>query len=148
MADIANEKRVFALISAIGTNRDRLRHDIDGLRQIHNRWSDSNDTCINLIAQLTTLKSTLGKIEDWMNFAIQDLHPQLLSDLDVLTHSCDLIVRHVDALIRRLEQTDHGAVDFAAKLNYSVASRSMERLQKVAQRQNDAVTLLLAACNW
>jgi guanine nucleotide-binding protein G(i) subunit alpha len=145
---MAEEKRVFALISAIGTNRNRLRNGINGLRQIHNRWKDSNDSCINLIAKLTALKSTLGKIEDWLNFAIQDLHPQLLADLDVLTHSCDLIVRHVDALNRRLEETNHGAADFAAQLKYTVASRSMERLQKVVQRQNDAVALLLAACNW
>ncbi|CAG5139478.1 uncharacterized protein ALTATR162_LOCUS498 [Alternaria atra] len=145
MAD--DEKRVFALISAIGTIRDRLRQDIDGLRQIHNRWKDSNGSSINLIAQLTALKSSLGNIQDWLNYAVNDLHPQLLADLDVLNHSCGLLVRHVDALNARLNYGDHGAVDFAAKLKYSVASRSMERLQLVAQRQNDAVNLLLAACH-
>jgi guanine nucleotide-binding protein G(i) subunit alpha len=146
MAD--DEKRVFALISAIGTIRDRLRQDIDGLRQIHNRWGDSNGSSINLIAQLTALKSSLGNILDWLNYAINDLHPQLVSDLDVLAHSCGLLVRHVDALNTRLDYRDHGAVDVASKLKYSVASRSMERLQQVAQRQNDAVNLLLAACQW
>ncbi|KAI4656561.1 uncharacterized protein J4E78_006450 [Alternaria triticimaculans] len=144
MAD--DEKRVFALISAIGTIRDQLRQDIDGLRQIHNRWRDSNGSSINLIAQLTALKSSLGNILDWLNYAISDLHPQLVSDLDVLAHSCGLLVRHVDALNARLDYRDHGAVDVASKLKYSVASRSMERLQQVAQRQNDAVNLLLAAC--
>ncbi|KAF1829538.1 hypothetical protein BDW02DRAFT_509719 [Decorospora gaudefroyi] len=146
-ARLEDEKRVFALISAIETNRDRLRHGIDALRQIHNRWKDSKDASINLIAQLTALKSNLGNIQNWLNYAIHDLHPQLLADLDLLTSSCDMLVRHVDALNRRLEQPDPGVVDFAAKLKYVVASRSMERLQKVAQRQNDAVTLLLAACH-
>ncbi|RYN18334.1 hypothetical protein AA0112_g11610 [Alternaria arborescens] len=145
MAD--DEKRVFALISAIGTIRDRLRQDIDGLRQIHNRWKDGNGSSINLIAQLTALKSSLGNIQDWLNYAVNDLHPQLLSDLDVLTHSCGILVRHVDALNVCLGYRDHGPVDFAAKLKYRVAIRSMERLQQVARRQNDAVNLLLAACH-
>ncbi|KAL1801734.1 hypothetical protein ACET3X_002076 [Alternaria dauci] len=144
MAD--DEKRVFALISAIGTIRDRLRQDIDGLRQIHNRWKDGNGETINLIAQLTALKSSLGNIHDWLNYAVSDLHPQLLSDLDVLTHSCGILVCHVDALNVCLGYRDHGPVDFAAKLKYRVAIRSMERLQQVARRQNDAVNLLLAAC--
>jgi guanine nucleotide-binding protein subunit alpha len=146
MAD--DEKRVFALISAIGTIRDRLRQDIDGLRQIHNRWKDSNGSSINLIAQLTALKSSLGNILDWLNYAVNDLHPQLVADLDILTNSCGILVRHVDALNACLGYRDQGAVDLAAKTKYKVASRSMERLQQVARRQNDAVNLLLAACHW
>jgi guanine nucleotide-binding protein G(i) subunit alpha len=143
-----DEKKVFALVSAVGTNRDRLRQGIDGLRQIHNRWKGNNGTSINLIAQLTALKSNLGNMQDWLNYAIHDLHPQLLSDLALLMTSCGLLVRHLDALILRLRQPDHDAVDFAVTLKYAVASRSMERLRQVAQHQNDAVTLLLAACKW
>jgi guanine nucleotide-binding protein G(i) subunit alpha len=145
---LPDEKKVYALISAVGTNRERLRQGIDGLRQIHNVWKGSNGTCINLIAQLTALKSNLGSMQDWLNYALHDLHPQLLLDLEVLMSSCALLVRHIDALISRLKQPDHDAVDFAIKLKYTVGSKSMDRLRKVAQRQNDAVTLLLAACKW
>ncbi|KAL6712184.1 hypothetical protein ACN47E_000061 [Coniothyrium glycines] len=141
-----DEKKVFALISVVGTSRDRLRQAIDGLRQIHNRWQGSNSTSINLIAQITALKSNLGNMEDWLNNAIHDLHPHLLSDLAVLMTSCGLLVRHLDSLIRRLRQPDYEAVDIAITLKYAVASRSMEKLRQVAQHQNDAVTLLLAAC--
>ncbi|KAF2853176.1 guanine nucleotide-binding protein-like protein alpha-3 subunit [Plenodomus tracheiphilus IPT5] len=137
-----NEKRVHALISAVGNNRERLH--IDELRKIHDRAS--NDSSINLIAQLTALKSNLGTIQDWLNFAIHDLHPQLLSDLDVLMVSCGSLVRHLDTLTERLGQPDNDAMDFAVKLKYAVGCRSMERLRDVAQRQNEAVTLLLAAC--
>lgn len=103
---------------------------------------------INLIAQLTALKSNLGTMQDWMNHAIHDMHTQLLSDLEVLMSSCALLVRHLDALVIRLRQPDHEAIDCAIKMKYAVGSRSMERLRKVARRQNEAVTLLLAACKW
>ena len=149
MADTQlDEKKLFTLISAVGANRERLRQGIDGLRQIHDRWKGSNGTSINLIAQLTALKSNLENMQDWLKYAAHDLHPQLLSDLDVLMASCELLVRHLHTLNSRLKQPDHDAVDFAIKLKYAVGSRSMDRLRKVAKRQTDAVTLLLAACKW
>ncbi|EMD68166.1 hypothetical protein COCSADRAFT_133578 [Bipolaris sorokiniana ND90Pr] len=144
---VADEKNVFALISAIGALRDRLRHDIDGLRQIHNRRKDGNGSPINLIAQLTALKSSYGSIQDWLDGSGSDLHPQLLTDLDMLTHSSDELSRYVNSLIKTFQQSDLRAADFAAKLKYALASRTMGRLQTVAQRQNDAVNLLLAACH-
>lgn len=101
-----------------------------------------------MIAQITALKSNLGVMQDWLNFAIDDLHPQLLSDLDGLMASCGLLVRHLDDLIEQLGPPNYDTIDFAVKLKYVVGSRSMERLREVAERQNNAVTLILAACKW
>jgi hypothetical protein len=149
MADShADEKVVYALLSAVETNMNRLRRSIDGLRQIHNRWKDNNGISINLIAQLTALKSNLGNMHDWMSHALSDMHPQLLADLDLLMTSCGLLVQHLDVLVPRLQQPDHVPLDYASKLKYAVGGKSMERLRKVAQGQNEAVTLLLAACKW
>ncbi|KAF2024828.1 hypothetical protein EK21DRAFT_104399 [Setomelanomma holmii] len=141
-----DEKAVYALIAAVASNMNRLRQGIDGLRQIHNRWKGNNGISINLIAQLTALKSNLGNMYDWLNHALSDMHPQLLSDLDILMTSCGLLVRHLDGLIDQLYQHDHDSMDCAIKLKYTVGSRSMERLRKAAQLQTESVTLLLAAC--
>ncbi|KAJ4313001.1 hypothetical protein N0V94_007170 [Neodidymelliopsis sp. IMI 364377] len=141
-----NEKKVYELISTVGTNIDRLRQGINALRQLHDRWTGCNETSINLIAQLTALRSNLDNVHDWLNYAINDLHPQLLSDLDVLMASCTLLVRHMDQLIASLRQPDPDAVDCAVKLKYAVGGRAMERLRDVAARQSDAVRILLAAC--
>lgn len=145
---MADEKSVFALVGTIGALRERLRQDIDSLRQIHNRRKDCTVSSINLIAQLTALKSTFGNMQDWLNSAGNDLHPQLLTDLDILARSSDELARHVNVLIRTFQQSDPSAVDFAARLKHVLAGRTMGRLQTVAQRQNDAVNLLLAACHW
>ncbi len=75
-----SEKRVYELISTVGMNIDRLRQGINELRQLHDRWTGRNETAINLIAQLTALRSNLDNVHDWLNYAINDLHPQLLSD--------------------------------------------------------------------
>lgn len=143
---MADDKRVFALMNAVGSNMDRLRQCIDSLRQLHDRWKDGNGTFINLIAQLSALKSNLGEMRDWMNYAINEMHPQLLMDLDVLMTSCGTLVRSVDSLITQLRQPDND--DWAIKLKFTVGSRSMNRLRSVAKRQTDAVNLLLAACKW
>jgi hypothetical protein len=60
-----DEKVVYALLSAVATNMYGLRQGIDGLRQIHNRWTGNNGISINLIAQLTALKSNLANMHDF-----------------------------------------------------------------------------------
>lgn len=145
---MADDKRVLALASTVGSNMDRLRQSIDALRHLHDGWRDSSSAFINLIAQLAALKSSLGEMQDWMNYAINDIHPQLLSDLDVLMTSCATLVRNLDGLIAKLRQPDHDNMDLAIKMKLAVGSRSMKRLRSVAKRQTDAVNLLLAACKW
>jgi guanine nucleotide-binding protein G(i) subunit alpha len=143
-----DDKQAFALMATVASNMERLRQSINDLRQLYDLRKDSSGTFINLIAQLTALKSHLGEMQDWMNFAINDLHPQLLLDLDVLMSSCSMLVRNLDALIVEMRQPAHDNSDWAIKLKFAVASRSMSRLQSVAKRQTDAVSLLLAACKW
>ncbi|KAJ8110505.1 hypothetical protein OPT61_g6677 [Boeremia exigua] len=142
----SSEKRVYELISTVGTNIDRLRQCINALRQLHDRWTGCNETAINLIAQLTALRSNLDNAHDWLSYAINDLHPQLLADLDVVMASCAVLVRHVDQLVASLRQPDPGATDCAVRLKYAVGGRSMDRLRDVAERQSESVRLLLAAC--
>ncbi|KAF2642563.1 P-loop containing nucleoside triphosphate hydrolase protein [Massarina eburnea CBS 473.64] len=139
-------KKGLGLLATVQSNRDHLRASIDAMRQLHDRWNDSNGTSINLIAQLTALKTNLGEMEDWMNYAINEMHPQLLSDLELLMTSCGLLVRNLDTLAAQLRLPDHDNTDFAMKLKFTVGSRSMVRLRSVAKRQTDAVNLLLAAC--
>ena len=66
-------------------------------------------------------------------------------DLDVLMTSCAMLVRNLDTLIIEMRQPAHDNTDWAIKLKFAVASRSMNRLKGVAKRQTDAVSLLLAA---
>ncbi|KAF2734262.1 G-alpha-domain-containing protein [Polyplosphaeria fusca] len=141
-----HDKQAFSLMASVAANMERLRQSINDLRQLYDRRKDGSGTFINLIAQLTALKSHLGEMQDWMNYAINDLHPQLLMDLDVLMTSCAMLVRNLDLLVADMRQPAHDNTDWAIKLKFAVAGRSMNRLKEVAKRQTDAVNLLLAAC--
>lgn len=147
-APVMDDKRALALMAAVTSNMDRLRQGIDALRQLHDCFRDDSGASINLIAQLSALKSNLGEMHDWMHYAISDIHPQLLSDLDVLMVSCGLLADNLEALTSQMRQPDHVHTDFATKLKFAVGTRSMARLRSVAKRQTDAVNLLLAACKW
>lgn len=144
---VTQEKGEYALVYAVASNMDRLRQSINALRQLHDRWKDGNGVFINLIAQLTALKSHLGEMQDWMSSSIKDMHPHLLKDMDLLMVSCGVLVRNLDDLVYSLRQ-DHNNTDWAIKLKYSVGSRTINRLRNVAKRQTEAITLLLAACKW
>lgn len=145
-ATAADGKRVLALTSDVANNLERLRNSINALREIHDQWRDNSGITINLIAQLAALKANLGEMQDWMNYAINEMHPQLLNDLQLLMTSCSLLTRNLDALTSQLRQPEHDKADWALKLKFRVGSRSMNRLRCVAKRQTDAVSLLLAAC--
>jgi guanine nucleotide-binding protein subunit alpha len=145
---VAEDKRAASLMQALKTTIDRLRQSISSLRELHDRWQDPKGTFINLIAQLTSLKSNLGEIDDWMHYSITDMHEQLLLDTDLVLTSCVMLVRNLDNLFARLDQPDHSETDWAIRLKFAIASRSMNRLRGVAKRQTDAVLLLLAACKW
>jgi guanine nucleotide-binding protein G(i) subunit alpha len=147
-SNMADDKRMFTLMNDLTANTDRLRHSINALRELHDRWQDPDGTFINLIAQLTALKSNLGEMQDWLSYSFSDLHPQLLNDLDLLMTSCALLVRNLDRTVDQLRQPDHNNTDWAIKLKFAVGSRSLNRLKSVAKRQTDAVNLLLAACKW
>ena len=38
---VVDDKRSYRLMNAVTTNMERLRHSIDALRQLHDRWQDS-----------------------------------------------------------------------------------------------------------
>jgi guanine nucleotide-binding protein G(i) subunit alpha len=145
---VVGDKRAASLLNALGTMINRLRQSINSLRELHDRWKDPNGTFINLIAQLTSLKSNLGEMNDWMHYSIIDMHEQLLLDMDLVLTSCGMLVHNLDDLVAQLEQPDHSEIDWAIRLKFAIASRSMNRLRGIAKRQTDAVLLLLAACKW
>ncbi|KAF2704442.1 P-loop containing nucleoside triphosphate hydrolase protein [Pleomassaria siparia CBS 279.74] len=148
MADttVAEEKRAALLLNALGATMSQLRQSINAMRELLDHFKDPDRTFINLIAQLSALKSKLGEMYDGMRYAISDMHQQLLLDMDLILHSCGMLIHTLDQLIAHVHQPDHDKTDWAIKLKFAVASRSMNRLRGVAKRQTDAVNLLLAAC--
>jgi guanine nucleotide-binding protein G(i) subunit alpha len=130
-----------------------LCKSISTLHELHSRWKEAEFTFINLVSQLTALKAALYKLQEWIDSDIADLHHQLVIDLDVSITCCRMLVGKIDT---HLSEMNQGAVFPGARNTLGVESKiklvfksgELEDLQKMLERQTNALTLLLTACNW
>lgn len=124
------------------------RNTITLLCDLHTRWNDADFTVLNLIAQVTALKTASCKIKEWIDSDLAQQHHQLVMDLDLSMTCCEMLVGKMDAQISELHRTADNALDAGSKIKVLFASKTIEDLQKLIERQTNALTLLLTACNW
>ena len=125
-----------------------LNSTISSLRQLHNQWKDADFTLMNLAAQLAALKAALGKIQEWMLSGTADPHHQLVMDLDLSMSCCQALVGRMGSKVSELNYKENGKLDNKSRVKLVFGGKSMEEIQKMVERQTNALTLLLTACNW
>jgi len=121
---------------------------VSALSELHNQWKQADFIFINLIAQLTALKAALSKLQEWMDADIEEPHHQLVMDLEVSITCCRMLVSKMDSEVAELRQNDNNGLDTQSKMKLVVKNGTLEALQKMVERQTNALTLLLTVCNW
>lgn len=142
---------VVAVIGAAGSVAnviDVLSNTITTIRELRNEWKEADLTFLCLVSQLTALRAALTKIKEWADVDIADSHHQLVMDLDTLVSCCRILISKMEGLISELHHTPDENLDFSSKMKFVFRSKSMDDLQKLIERQTNALSLLLAACNW
>ncbi|KAE9378294.1 hypothetical protein N431DRAFT_541800 [Stipitochalara longipes BDJ] len=128
-----------------------LAKSISKLHKVHNYWREANFTFINLIAQLTALKATLNNLEEWLNTCIdggRDPHHQLIMDLEVIITCCKMLAHKIDTEVSELYLNADNVLDSESKVKLALRNDTVEKLQKMVDRQTNALTTLLTACNF
>jgi guanine nucleotide-binding protein G(i) subunit alpha len=125
-----------------------LARTVSALSELHNQWKQADFIFINLIAQLTALKAALSKLQEWMDADIEEPHHQLVMDLEVSITCCRMLVSKMDSEVAELRQNDNNGLDTQSKMKLVVKNGTLEALQKMVERQTNALTLLLTVCNW
>ena len=125
-----------------------LCKSISTLHELHSRWNEADFTFINLVSQLTALKAALYKLQEWIDSDMADLHHQLVIDLGVSITCCRMLVGKIDAHLSDMNQGAENTLGVESKIKLVFKSGELEDLQKMLERQTNALTLLLTACNW
>jgi len=147
MADPLTSIGSTALVTGIV---DLLAKSISQLHKFHTRWEQADFTFINLIAQLSALKAALTKLEEWMGTNAEeerDLHHQLIMDLEALITCCKLLAYKIDSEISGLYLDSDNTLRSESKAKFVLKNDALEELQKMVDRQTNALTTLLTACN-
>ncbi|KAH0534196.1 hypothetical protein FGG08_007207 [Glutinoglossum americanum] len=138
---------VIGAAGAVASIIDVLDKTINTVHELQNRWRDADFTFIDLAAQLTALKAALAKIKEWTDTDLAEPHHPLVSDLDVSMTCCRTLICKIDAQFSELRQTGDETHDLASKIKLMFESRRLDDLQKMIERQTNALTLLLTAYN-
>lgn len=145
---MADPISIIGTAGAVANIIDVLAKTIGTIHEVHQQWKNADFTFIDLIAQLTALKAALTKIQEWADTDLADQHHQLVMDLDVSVTCCRMLVGEVGAQINDLHSTSKGSLDQGSRIKLVFGNSKMEDLQKMIERQTNALTLLLSACNW
>lgn len=145
---MADPISVIGSVGAICNIIDVVGKAIVTINELQGKWRDADLTFISLTSQLTALRAALAKIQDWMDSDLQDVHHQLVMDLDVSLSCCKLLVGKIDTFLSELDHTTDTTMDFTSKAKLIFGNYNMEDVQKLIERQTTALNLLLTACNW
>lgn len=128
---------------------DIIGRSIKTLRDLHDRWEDADLIALNLITQLVALKAALSQISEWVSsdLAYHPHHYQLVMDLGESIGCCTLLVKSVDDQLAKLQCGTNSRLDRGSRLRIVFENKVCENFQMYIQRQTNALTLLLTACN-
>lgn len=127
---------------------DVVGKSISALNELRTRWKDSDLIFLSLVSQLVSLRAALEKVRAWSESEEQQLHHQLIMDLDVCIACCKLLIIKLDEFISSLDQPTSKSLDATAKARVVFRVSSLEGIQKLLERQTNALVLILTACNW
>lgn len=125
-----------------------LAKTLSRLSELNERWKQAEYTFINLIAQLSALKAALNKLQEWMDTDIDETHHQLVMDLELSIKCCRMLIDKMDSEVSELSRSADSGLNSQGKIKLMIKNGKLEELQKMVERQTNALTLLLTVCNW
>lgn len=82
-----------------------------------------------------------------MDTNVDELHHQLVMDLEASVTCCNMLVQRMDFEVENLQQKSETELDSQTKVRLLIKNGTLEELQKMVDRQTGALTLLLTVCN-
>ena len=145
---MADPVTIIGTAGAVSNIVELLNSTISSLRRLCAQWRDTDLIFLNLVAQLTALKAALSKIQDWAQSESEDPHHQLIMDLDLSLECCRAFIQRIDLQVSGLHLKETLKLDKASRLKLLFGGKPTKEIQKMLERQTNALTLLLTACNW
>ncbi|KAJ4290969.1 hypothetical protein N0V90_010165 [Kalmusia sp. IMI 367209] len=126
---------------------DILTKAVAVLNTLRAQWQSSDIALISLTSQLGALSAALSKIQEWMESAIEEVHHQLVMDLNTAINCCKMLAAKVYTEISDLQSGNGGKMLATAKARFLFRRSGVGELQNMIDRQTATLTLLLTACN-
>jgi hypothetical protein len=147
VATMADPLTVLGAIASSVQIIDVLTKATSMLDTLRVQWQSSDIALLSLTSQLGALSAALSKIQEWMESGVEEVHHQLVMDLDTSISCCKMLATKLYSEISDLQKAPGGSLLTTAKTRFMFKRRGIGELQSMVDRQIAALTLLLTACN-
>lgn len=135
--------------TSIPTLIEVLSRIVTTLHTLDARYATADFTFMFLIGQLTSLKAALTMLQEWRSTDSHEPHHQLVMDWERSIACCRMLVRMIGDEVDELGAVnEEGGLDAKWKSKLMGKNGGLEETQKKVDRQIEALSLLLTACNW
>ena len=123
---------------------------ISSLRTLQQRWKDADMAVALLMGEISTLKTALEQISQWMQTDADKLlsHYQLVMDLELALHSSRLSITFIHDRFTTLMRDEYNELTFKSKARAMAQDNMVQQCAKHLNNQTVALNLLLTALNW
>lgn len=145
---------IVGLISASGTIVSAITFTVKGLSDLRGRFSGADLRIRLLIGELSTVKSALNQIRDWVEFNLvgAPTETELVDGLHVSLDGCKVamtvLAEEVAALSGTTSSDSQFSLSFGTRAKYAWSESSMKEHQDRLHAQVAALQLLLQASQW
>ena len=107
-------------------------------------------TVNSLLGQLSTLKTALLQISDWVSRSLEGKvqHHQMVMNLEASIESCQLLVSIMDSLLAELAWAEKDGLRLWSKARALSDDGRLKECSTQLGHQSLALNLLLTALNW
>ena len=142
---------IIGLAGSIVNIVDVIAKTIKTLRDLQQRWKAADWTTKSLISQLSTVRTALNQIQQWMASNHKGKIPddQLVLELGESLDCCRTLVTFMnEQLLLYLKWTESNDLTSMSKMKTILHDGEVKECATHLHRQSSALTLLLTALNW
>lgn len=148
---MAEPLTIIGTASAVVGIIESIAKALSTLHDLRGQWKQADLTLVNLEVQLLALKTALGKIEEWLKPRLeeeQDSCHELVLTVGTVIQCCGMLAAMLDAEVSEFSRNADNLLDTQSRVKFLSKNGTLEELQTMVDRQTNALTLLLTACNW
>ena len=135
-----------ALLGTVNT----IAKSVGFLVNLQTKYKQADLTVSLLIGQLSTLKSALNQISEWVTVSLVAVsqHEQLVSDLTISVQGCRVLLLLLDDRINSFERNKANTLNFRDKARLLWTESDTSQYLTHLNNQITALNLLLTALQW
>ncbi len=121
---------------------------LNALLRFQKRYKNADLTVRLLITQLSTLRTALSQISEWVESCVHDALTHVLSDLITSLDGCRLLIETLNDRLSRLEHNEHKALSMRRKAQTVWGENERTDFLSLLSHNIAALHLLLTAMQW